>query len=556
MLLWTLILLSAVVSSFGDEAEWREVKTFQGTVRGRRDPEGGLYGFYSIPYATAPRGADRFKEALPGPVWLQTLDAVDKRIICWQAKTKYINVENQTMHEDCLHVNVFVPDTEEKKLPVIVIVHGGGFAIGYGNMMPIKQLVKEKKVIAVTFNYRLGVQGFLCLGTNDVPGNAGLKDQVALLKWVKKNIARFGGNPDDVTISGGSAGSISVNLLMLSNSAKGLFHKVIPESGASVSSIAVQIDPLANAKAFAKRLNFTEVDDFHALKAFYKTTPLEELMLDVISPVKDISNLFSACVERKTGSSVFLTDSPINIIKQGKYKKLPVLFGISNMEGSIYVDYFETWKNEMNEKFSKFLPIDLQFENEEEKDEIARRVKQFYFGPHPVNNQNILAYVEYFSDVLMGYPTFRTAKLQVESGNNQIYLYEYAFADESFPAVPHTDVRGAPHCGQTTAVFDGIVFVSNDESALSPAFKRMKTTMRELWHNFIVHGKPVPEGSPFPAWPAADASGNPHMSLDRVLELRGPFLDKRMQLWDDIYDKYYREPMSPPEPPPEKHTEL
>lgn len=120
-------------------------------------------------------------------------------------------------------------------------------------------------------NYRVGIHGFLCLGTEDAPGNAGMKDQVALLRWVKKNIANFGGNPDDVTIGGHSSGSASVDLLMLSKSAEGLFNKVIPESGVSTSVFTIQSEPLENAKWFAKANNFTDVDDVYALEQFYKT---------------------------------------------------------------------------------------------------------------------------------------------------------------------------------------------------------------------------------------------------------------------------------------------
>lgn len=137
------------------------------------------------------------------------------------------------MKEDCLIANVYIPDTEDKNLPVYVYVHGGAFQLGWSNMLVPKALVSEHTIIIVTFNYRVGIHGFLCLGTEDAPGNAGMKDQVALLRWVKKNIPNFGGNPDDVTIGGHSSGSASVDLLMLSKSAEGLFNKVIPESGAT-----------------------------------------------------------------------------------------------------------------------------------------------------------------------------------------------------------------------------------------------------------------------------------------------------------------------------------
>lgn len=129
------------------------------------------------------------------------------------------------------YFNVHTPDTEDKSLPVEVYVHGGGFQIGYGDMLVPKALMVAHNIIAVTLNYRLGIHGFLSLGTEDVPGNGGMKDIVVALRWVKNNIANFGGDPDDVTAAGNSAGAAAVDLLMLSKSAEGLiksFLKVVP----------------------------------------------------------------------------------------------------------------------------------------------------------------------------------------------------------------------------------------------------------------------------------------------------------------------------------------
>ncbi|XP_021181761.3 para-nitrobenzyl esterase [Helicoverpa armigera] len=551
-----LIVLCLVVLSKCDDNEWRQVRTAQGHVRGRRDPEGGLYAFYNIPYAIAPRGRERFKAPYPPPVWLQPLDAVDKGIICMQSPSPFIDTKSKTMQEDCLIANVYVPDTEDKNLPVIVYVHGGAFELGYGDMIKPTKLVKTKKVIVVNFNYRLGVHGFLCLGSNTAPGNAGLKDQVALLRWVKKNIANFGGNPNDVTIAGYSAGSVSADLLMLSKSAEGLFNKVILESGASVGSIAIQMDPLETAKTYAKLLNFSDFEDFHALEEFYATAPLDSILLSTFLQRKDSTVFFSPCIERK-GKGAFLEDSPVNIIKNRKYKKVPILIGTSNLEGSLHIPIFAKWKDGLNQKFSDFLPTDLQFENDAERDEIGKKVKEFYFDDQPIAEETILKSLEYFGDLTFGYPTLKHVKLHVEAGHDQIYLYEYSFVDDSTPYVPFTEVRGAGHCAQTTAVLDGGGPMVPDESNISEQYKQIKASIREMWLNFATKGKPVPEESNLPAWPVANENGTPYMSIGDVIELDdGVYLGKRGQFWEDIYQKYYKAPVPPPQPPPEKHTEL
>uniref|UniRef100_A0A2A4J554 Carboxylic ester hydrolase n=1 Tax=Heliothis virescens TaxID=7102 RepID=A0A2A4J554_HELVI len=536
---------------------WREVRTAQGPVRGRKHPTEDIYTFYNIPYATAPTGQDKFKAPLPGPVWLEPFDAVDEKVICPQAKVPMdVMPKDVVVKENCLIANVHVPNTKEKSLSVVVYVHGGAFIIGYGEILKATQLMKTNDFILVTFNYRLGIHGFLCLGTEDAPGNAGMQDQVALLRWVQKNINSFGGNPDDVTIIGSSAGSASVDLLMLSKSAEGLFHRVVPESGANLAAFTIQRDPVEIAKTHARKLNFTNVDDIYALENFYKTASMELLTADNFLDRADATFLFGPCVERDTGDGAFLTESPLSILKSGNYRKLPVLYGFAEMEGLFRVNLFEFWKHKMNEKFSDFLPADLKFDSDEEREEVARKIKSFYFGDKPISNDNILKYVDYFSDVTFAYHMLWAVKLHVEAGNNQIYLYEYSFVDEDIPVIPHTNVRGADHSAQSVAVYDMKNFTIPDESLATPEHKKMKKIVREIWHNFIKTGKPVPEGSRLPTWPAAGADRAPHMSLGEKLELRGVLLEERTRFWDDIYQRYYRDAVPPPTPPPRPREEL
>jgi carboxylesterase type B len=368
-----------------------------------------------------------------------------------------------------------------------VHVHGGGFQLGHGNLLTPKKLVQTKNVIVVTFNYRLGIHGFLCLGTEDVPGNAGLKDQVALLRWVKSNIANFGGNPDDVTLSGFSAGSVSSNILMLSPAAKGLFTRVIPESGGSLGPTAVQVDPLQIAKDFASRF-INNVGDIYSLEDFYKTATYDKITSDPFLDRKNSTFAFTPCIERATKEENILLDSPYNILKTGNYEKVPVLYGFANMEGLLRIDFFPFWKDAMNEKFSDFLPADLIFESDEEKNRVAKDVKEFYFQNKTIGNDNILSYVDYFTDVLFAYPMLKAGELHGKAGHNKIYLYDYNFVDDDTPVVPHTNVRGAPHAAQSAAIADGMAFAFTSEEAVSSDSKKMKIYMRDLWSNFIRTG--------------------------------------------------------------------
>nr|AJN91198.1 carboxylesterase [Cnaphalocrocis medinalis] len=559
VVLWCLVVCVGLSESH--DREERLVRISQGPVRGYKEAADDFFGFYGIPYATAPTGKHRFKAPLPAPEWLSTFEAVQKNIVCPQVIVPYLIGEDAMVQEDCLVANILVPDTNETNLPVAVYVHGGGFQIGHGRMFMSKKILNHKKFIIVNFNYRLGAHGFLCLGTEAVPGNAGMKDQVALLRWVKKNIANFGGNPSEVTIWGSSAGSSAVDLLMLSPSTKGLFNKVIPESGANLAAFSVQTDPIANAIEYALLQNLTDVENIHTLEEFYTSAPIGALFKNSFIDRKDSTFVFSPCVERKTKEEAFLEDSPYNILKSGKYEKVPILYGFANMEGLMRIALFDMWKENMNEKFSDFLLPDLQFRNNDEKEKVSEKVKEFYFGDKKITEENVIDYIDYFSDVIFTYGTLRAVGLHVNAGHDKVYLYEYSYVNEmdnvNSPLVPHTNnVRGANHCSQSAAVFDGLGLVRVDEDTLPKEYQDVKQYLRQMWTNFITTGSPVPSGSSLPKWPAARAQGSPYMSLGATPQLRtDALLNKRVRFWDGVYERHYRAPQPPPAPST-RHTEL
>ncbi|CAH0406087.1 unnamed protein product [Chilo suppressalis] len=511
MVCWFLILVvlcceSARTQTSGD-AQYREVNVpGQGKIRGFREPGTDVFTFYGVPYATAPTGEHKFKE-------------------------------------DCLIANILVPDTQEKYLPVLVIIHGGALQLGYGRDMSTINLVNSKKVIAVNFNYRLGIPGFLCLGNKDAPGNAGMKDQVALLRWVNANIASFGGNPNDVTVTGCSAGGTSVDYLMLSKLTDGLMHKVVPESGSSLGSLHIQFDPLQNAKDHALRLNFTNVDNIDALTDFYKNLPYEVLLQDFgYLTRKDSSGVFVVCVERDIGQERFLEDAPLNILRNKTQKILPMFYGFASLEGAWRYNMFDVWSAPMNNNFSDFLPADLRFENETQREEVAERVKDFYFENKAVGNDTLLPYINYFSDVIFVQNILQSARLHVAAGNDQVYLYQYSFNRSDRPAVPGRDLQGANHCAQTYAVIDEI-----DENLLPEDYKAMKAVMRELWLNFIVYGNPTPpiRNNSLPVWPPMDANWSPHYALSQIVFVDSDApVQNRTLFWDELYSAHYRIPIA------------
>jgi len=206
------------------------VSTTKGKVKGVQKVD--HQSFLGIPYANPPIGELRFQEPHEMDHWEDIKDTSKFKPIPPQAYQEDPPID-QEENEDCLYLNIWTPATDDKKRPVMFWIYGGGFLIGAGSRPRVegKHLCVYGEVVVVTFNYRLGVLGFLNLP--NIPANLGILDQIAALKWVKENIANFGGDPNNITIFGESAGGMSVAILLSISRAKGLFHKAIIQSGAA-----------------------------------------------------------------------------------------------------------------------------------------------------------------------------------------------------------------------------------------------------------------------------------------------------------------------------------
>lgn len=198
---------------------------------------------------------------------------------------------------------------------------------------------------------------------------------------------------------------------------------------------------------------------------------------------KDSSFVFVPCIEDSGRKDMFLHDSPTNILKSGDFIKVPMLYGFTSMEGLMRVPLFNSWKLAMNQNFSEFLPPDLIFENDGEKQEVSRQIKEFYFGKRLIDSDAIIGYINFFTDVMFVSPALRSVSLNVESGNNEVYLYYYSFVDETEPYIMYTKLRGANHCAQSLSIFDDLKPKNYTE-----AYNNMREVMREMWHNFITTG--------------------------------------------------------------------
>jgi para-nitrobenzyl esterase len=237
-----LLMLGAAVSiaAFGVESKDTDgvvVKTTFGPVKG--ESEKGVFVFRGVRYAAPPIGPLRFRPPVPPSAWTEVRSALDFAPACPQlVEIDPTENNNSVMAEDCLAVNVWTPGADDKKRPVMVWIHGGGFIEGStrNTWYDGARLAGRGDVVVVTVQYRIGALGFLDvsdIGGQDFAqsGNVGLLDQIAALRWVKENSAAFGGHPDNVTLFGQSAGAGSAGMLMVIPAARGLFQKAIMESG-------------------------------------------------------------------------------------------------------------------------------------------------------------------------------------------------------------------------------------------------------------------------------------------------------------------------------------
>jgi para-nitrobenzyl esterase len=261
------------------------VEVSSGRLEGIR--EDGVLVFRGIPFARPPLGPLRFEPPQPVEPWSGVRDATRFGPAAVQTKDLIgptVGFDQPASAEDSLTLNVWTPGTDGTRRPVLVWIHGGAFTIGSGSQRVFGSttLARRGDAVIVTINYRLGALGFLRLSATSLgreltaTGNEGLLDQVAALEWVRREIARFGGDPDNVTIFGESAGSISCSLLLTMPRARGLFHRAILQSGPptlvappALSGRVAQVvlEKLGDAAGSAARLRELPVDAIRRAQA-------------------------------------------------------------------------------------------------------------------------------------------------------------------------------------------------------------------------------------------------------------------------------------------------
>ena len=478
------------------------VKIVDGRIQGTTNGDKTVRIFKGIPFAAPPVGDWRWKSPQPVQNWqgikqcsafsASPIQNKPQPFYCW---TEEFIALPEPLSEDCLYLNVWTtskPKTE--KQPVFVWIYGGGFSSGSANcaIYDGEELAK-KGVVFVSINYRVGVFGFMAHpelskeSGNNASGNYGILDQIAALKWVQKNIAAFGGDPDNVTIAGQSAGAFSVTALIASPLAKDLFHKAIPQSGGLLANMLLSQDL---AKAEERGLNFMKKANANSIAELRKKSA-EELQL--------LSN------NQEVGRFGITLDAyvlPIDLMghfKKGLHNKTPVLTGWVTGDGSVLGETkmsVDDYKKEAQSKYGDKAEIFLNVFPASTDDEV-KIVKQ---------KLSLLGFAGLPSHLLAGF------------NSKETYLYQYSHVPPDKPNFPN---YGAFH---TSEVPYTLHTLHTWKRPWQPWDKELENIISSYWVNFAKTGSP--NGSNLPEWKSYDKhSGNIMLMGDKV-EGKMSFLKK------------------------------
>jgi para-nitrobenzyl esterase len=501
------------------------VSTKSGKIEGSF--EDGLYVFKGIPYAAPPVGALRWMPPQPVKPWegVRPTKKFGKIAPQNQMPGGIITQIPQPQDEDCLFLNIWTPGLDNARRPVMVWIHGGAFTIGSGSeaMSDTDTLPKRGNIVLVTINYRLGMLGFLRLkdatgGKIPATGNEGLMDQVAALKWVRDNIAAFGGDPKNVTVFGESAGGMSIGCLMAMPSAKGLFHKGILESG--VGSTA---GPLNEANTVGEHFLKTcgiKKDNVKALRALTPAQLLElemKMRTGLAGPGEAVKITATAPVI----DGEIIPDVPNELARKGSAKDIPAIIG-TNLEewklfGLMQPGFGKLTEDDMIKRLSSFMPL------EGVRGLVAAYRKAREKRGEAITPAEILSAIQ--TDLMFRMPALELVEAQRD---NKQLVYSYLFTWKS-------PVMGGA-LGACHALEIGFVFGKYDAMfcGTGPDADKLARCMQDAWLAFARTGDPSCES--IGKWPVY-GSKRLTMILDKDCRVEAAPYEAERSAWDNVHHK-------------------
>jgi para-nitrobenzyl esterase len=496
------------------------VSTTTGDVRGF--VQDGLNVYLGIPYAKAPSGARRFKAPITQPKWNGVLNAYEFGAVCPQVYDP-IELDNpkEKLHvQDCLTLNVWSPPDSNDKKAVMVFIHGGGFVEGSSKsrLYHGDYIAKNGDVIFVSLNYRLGLLGYLDFSVIGGPeytdsANNGLRDQLMALQWVQDNIAGFGGDPQNVTVFGESAGGASVTALLGIDNPQHYFKRVIIMSG---SPLHTTDESTSIAKLIRDQTGITSPLLWKYSPTIGITYIQDQVSQAVGSPLSDL--LFAPTY----GENNIMKRSPLEAAQQGNTKGIDLMIGTMGNE----LSYWSFYDTETDHVCEQTVTDNLVTSIGPAQ---ASRIKELYdlYKQNPersgYSEGEIILTIE--DDYVFRVPAIQLADAQSKNANTYVYRVDYPV---NLPEYPCQNNR-SPHGSELPFVFGKInessgtdfIGITRDEQDTAVR-ERLVNQMMSAWVNFAKTGDP--NGGALPTWPMFNVDLQPTMRFGVTSKLENaPF---------------------------------
>ncbi len=458
------------------------VRIAAGTLRGTVASDHRL--FAGVPYAAAPVGPLRFASPVPAPGWPGERDATRFGPRCIQDPTSDPERGANTA-EDCLSLNIWTPPVSDEKRPVMVWIHGGAFVGGSGGIYDAGRLAARGGIVVVTINYRLGTLGFLAhpsLGDGGNVGNYGLADQQAALRWVRDNIADFGGDPEKVTVAGESAGGMSVCDHLVAPGSAGLFHAAILMS----APCQAQADLAVAARRSLDYAVAAGCPDPVTAAACLRALPVDRLQKPVW-----YFNIGSDELTGPVTGSAALPQAPLAAFGTGRAEPVPMLIGTTHDEFTLFVAlrYLRLGQRYTAPDYPRLLSETFGAD--------AAAVGVHY----PIDRYGGVAQA-YSAAVTDGAFACVSDRISGElSRTGPVYAYEFNDRAAPAPEVMRTlpFPVGASHSLELRYLFD-----VGGAPPLNPAQQVLSDQMIDYWATFVRTGDPAVDG--LPDWPEFDGA--------------------------------------------------
>ncbi|XP_073820388.1 uncharacterized protein [Musca autumnalis] len=514
------------------------------------------YSFEGIPYGQPPLGNLRFRAPLPAQPWTGVRDCTDFNIKPIQKNKQTGNVEGS---EDCLYLNVYTKKLYSLiLLPVMIYIFGGGFNSGAATRsLYSPDYFMRKDVVVVTLNYRLDSLGFLSVKDPNVkvPGNAGLKDQILALKWIKKYIRYFNGDPENITLFGNSAGGASVHYLTATNQTRGLFHKAICMSGTMLNSRA-STPPQDYALRLAQQHGYTGDDNDAEVVKYLQSLDVEKLVEHNLLTPEDQRNgirlTFAPVVEPYVGEDTVVPMEQSLQLKSAWGNNIPILFSGVVDEGLLLYSQLKNF-TEIVESFREDPPTILPYLVKQYSDEntslvLAEKLFNYYFADQNVSLSNV---IQYYTMRDFWHGLHRSLLSRLAYAEAQTYLYRFAFDSPTFNHYRRKQTNGEILTG--VAHSDDLSYLWYGDHSwqldrCSPEYQTIKR-MVDIFTNFAAsrdyNYQLVFEDDLFPFiwWPFKSIDPYLALNIGKKLDIIEIPENKDLQVWDSMYshirDKLY-----------------